>query len=191
MQNLGFEDGLVNWELVNPIYVSWESNEDEHHNGYKSCRVTIKRKLFNHDSESQASIYQKYQEGPFSPRTIDLKFNAYVKPLKLDALRNLNVKTWMDLTYNYQPQDNILGVINTMWGEKRNYSSEPTSADWMWSKNYPLAPFIAQIFYDPYFLFDNYRHYFEDEGETEEYYVPAFYQAPYPQDVEKVVSIPQ
>jgi len=191
IENLGFEDGLLHWELVNPIYVGWESNEDEHHNGDKCCKVTIKRRLFNHDNEYIAQVSQNYQEGPFNLRTINLKFNAYIKPLKLDALRHLNVKTWMDLTYNYQPQDNILGVIDTVWGEKRNYSSEPTSADWMWSKNYPSAPFLAQMFYDPYFLFDNYRHYFEDEGETEEYYVPAYYQTPYPQDAEQIVSIPE
>jgi len=106
-----------------------------------------------------------------------------VKTVKLDALRHINPKIWSDLTDEYSRREEILGVISAFWGAgDRTFSTEPSSADWMWSREYPPEPFLNWMYYDPYFLFDNYRHYFEG------YDLEPCYDSPYPKDYEEELA---
>jgi len=71
--------------------------------------------------------------------------------------------------------------VSTFWGHgNRTFSTEPSSADWMWSREYPPMQFLNWMYYDPYFLFNTYN--FHDVvNET-------YLDGPYPKDYEEELA---
>jgi hypothetical protein len=185
--NLNFEDdfptpgdtgGYLNWYPTKKDYDLWERNPYQPKSGSYCCKFLIDKSDYSYSSTDDQPRTFNERHPIINQQANSFEFSVWLKTIKLDALRHLNVKSWMDLTYNYQPQDKILGMTNTQWGDVRNYSSEPTSADWMWLRNYPASPLIKYMYYDPFYMFmgDRATH---PNGN----YPPN---APYPQDVESI-----
>ncbi len=175
--NKSFENGLLGWTQSGPDYVTWEWSDEESHGGLHSCKLEIDRTGYYYNT-LPTHIRQDYYEALQTP-TVDLDFSVYVKTIKLDALRHLNPKIWTDLTDEYYQEDEILGMMSTFWGHgDRTFSTEPSSADWMWSREYPPSPFIKYLHYDPYFLFDTYN--FHDVVNE------PYLDGPYPKDLEEL-----
>jgi len=184
--NLDFEydfptDGSgVNWYPSVCDYSDWKRSDDTKEQGSYCCKHSMRLNDYVYDPIAPLTTRNERHYvgiGP-EPNPYNLYFSGYVKTIKFDALRHLNPKIWMDLSYSYQPQDSILGVVNTIWVEDRNYSGEPTSADWMWSKKYPVSPFVKYLFYDPYYLFMG------DRMIDPSVVIPP--NAPYPKDLEEI-----
>jgi len=179
--NKSFEFGLSGWEPFGPDYITWEQSDEESHGGMHSCKLEIDRTGYYYNTVG-TYINQDYYEA-LQSQTVNLDFSVYVKTIKLDALRHLNPKIWTDLTDEYYQEDEILGMMSTFCGHcNRTLSTETSSADWMWSLEYPPSPFLNWMYYDPYFLFDNYGHYFE------EYDLEPYYDSPYPKDYEEELA---
>jgi len=174
--NEGDPHGEHNWTPTINLYDSWLLDDYHPNTGSHCCKFSMNHKLYEYSSELYEKTFNERRYGDPNKQPNSLNFSVYLRTLKLDALRHLNIKSWMDLTYNYQPQDKILGMINTQWGEVRNYSSESTSADWMWFRNYPASPLIKYMYYDPFYMFMGDRATHPDDT-----YPPN---APYPRDTE-------
>jgi hypothetical protein len=192
--NLDFEsdfdnnqDPLVDWKPSGYEWDYWTQSDEYKHCGNYCCKVGIDNNGYYYINDDRVWTHVERQLiFPFIPESdYHIYFNVWLKTVKLDALRDINVKNWMDLTYNYQPKEKILGMINTQWGDTRNYSSESTSADWMWSKNYPVSPFIKYLFYDPYYLFLGDK--MNDPAFYENPYIYFQPNAPYPTDEESIL----
>lgn len=180
IDNPGFEFGLSGWTHTELDYVTWECSDEQSHGGTHSCKLEIDRTGHGYEIEGDTFIKQDYYEALQTP-TVDLNFSVYVKTIKLDALRHLNPKIWTDLTDEYYQSDEILGMMSTFWGHgNRTFSTEPSSADWMWSREYPASPFIKYLHYDPYFLFDTYN--FRDVVNE------PYLDGPYPRDLEELMG---
>ena len=186
--NLNFEDdfpipgdigGYNNWYPTKQDYDLWERSPYQPESGSYCCKFLMDKSDYSYSStdDSLTTFNERHAIIQNLPASV-FGFSVWLKTIKFDALRHLNVKSWMDMAYNYQPKDRILGMINTQWGDVRNYSSEPTSADWMWFRNYPVSPFIKYMYYDPFYMFMGDRATHPDET-----YPPN---APYPKDTESL-----
>jgi hypothetical protein len=194
--NLDFEtdfdnnqDPLQDWKPSGYIWDSWIQSDEDSHLGNHCCKFKMDKTeyYYVYDDINYTHI-ERQLIAPFTPLyDYHLDFNVWLKTIKFDALRHLNPKIWIDLLNDYPKKEKVLGLIDTFWwytgawwiGGPRNYSSISTSADWMWSGNYPKSPFIKYFYYDPYYLFLGDK--MNNPGDRS----PP--NAPYPKDLEKVL----
>jgi hypothetical protein len=170
--------GEINWNPTFDAHDSWLLDNYRPNTGNHCCKFSMNDNLYEYSLQLHETTYNErhYVDPNKQPNT--LNFSVYLRSLKLEALRHINPKTWADIIYNYPYQDKVLGLIDTfwVWGGVRNYSSVPTSADWMWFRHYPVSPLIKYMYYDPFYMFMGDR-----ATHPTDTYPPN---APYPRDTE-------